>query len=316
MSTQETSSQLVPSADSKKDHPYQKVILAIFFMQHVLVGLSVPCFSSAPSIVEKVFGITDSQVILTPTMNIAGTFTVSLLNLFLVDLIGLKWANSLFSLFTVLGCSIRLLAFNGFFYGFLGQYVVGMGNSFILMSIMKLFKTWFSAERTRTIMPFLITGSPLGICIGVGLPYFFVNSAEPDLDKLKYQFGLYLWFHLCLSAFLALVSLVFFKEKPPTTNEEVVEQQVGGSLKEEVKNLFKSLVFWRFLGLVALSRAILLTTFPILAVIFKKLGGNEKLASPVLLGLLFSGYAGTLVFNKLLDRKFERFNFLIYIAFR
>lgn len=114
-----------------------------------------------------------------------------------------------------MGAGVRLLADEWFGYVLIGQLLLGISACFIVNTIMQFCYTWFG-PKTRPL--YLSIGSIMNIFgggIGNSLPLFFISDSATNIEEIKIGFHLYNRFMFGLLVGLFLLTLIFFREKPP-----------------------------------------------------------------------------------------------------
>lgn len=128
---------------------------------------------------------------------------------------GIRWTLVGSSILACLGTAVRLLADSWFYYILIGQLMLGIAACFIVNIIMQFCYTWFSPQ-TRPI--YLSIGSIMNIFgggIGNTLSLLFLSDTDTDLDVIRHGFHTYNYFMFGVMTALALLTMLFLKEKPP-----------------------------------------------------------------------------------------------------
>ena len=290
--------------------PY--TMLATIIAQNITIGIFLVVYTALPEQAMIVFGVTKSQLILTASALPAGVFLGGIKNMLFVSRFSLKAANNLYLLLQLTACLVRVLSFDNFFYAFLAQFIQGLSNSMLIMSIMRFFQNWFNPEKTRLLIPFVSTAAFIGNVIGVGFPALLIDTSSKDLETLRPQFQLLYCVYFGWVIALVLFSLFIFKDQPA----DFVKTSLGieSSYLDEIKTVVKKFEFWKYGVLVGLSRAVLINLFGSLAMILTTIKADSRKTFPILLLFLVFGFLGTFFYNKVLSRKYEGANFTIFIA--
>ena len=156
-----------------------------------------------------------SSVVFTSTTFLLGNILVAIFILPIIKKLGIRWTLVGSAILACMGTAVRLLADSWFYYILFGQLMLGIAACFIVNIIMQFCYTWFSPQ-TRPI--YLSVGSIMNIFgggIGNSLSLIFLNDTETDIDVIRSGFHTYNYFMFGVMSVLALLTLIFLREKPP-----------------------------------------------------------------------------------------------------
>ena len=134
-----------------------------------------------------------------------------------LDKYGLRVGLLLGTLLTTIGLWLRCLINISFWFPFIGQTLMGIGQPFIYNAPAKVSAIWFGQNERVYATMIAANVNLLGISIGYYIPSWFI-SAEDQNNEESLRKDIFL-IMLTLAIFcqaLLIIMFFFFKEKPPT----------------------------------------------------------------------------------------------------
>lgn len=273
----------IPNTKSEiqKEHYWRFINLLIFFLQHIIIGPSITGITSIAQTLSKVYKVDTNYIILSSSVLLGSNMIISIINAFVIEKFGLKNSNMLFSFLNVIGAILRCYMYIDPFYLLLGQFICGLGNSYLLLTAMRFFKNWFKKENIVVYFPFIAVAVFLGTGIGSILPFGWIDEEEQDLDKLDLKIRSYLWLYVYLFTGSFFLSVFFFREQPPIDFRNQVregEAREGYGFRaffSKVKELMSDFDFLLFVVIIGFGRGNLLMIFGLLNIFFTGIGLSQ-----------------------------------------
>ena len=270
----------VTKSEITKQHYWRFINLLIFFIQHIIIGPSITGITSIGLTLSKVYSIDINYVILSSSILLGSNMVISVFNAFFIERLGLKNSNILFSLLNVIGAIFRCYLYINPIYLLIGQFICGLGNSYLLLTAMRFFKNWFTKKSTVIYFPFIAVAVFLGTGIGSILPFGWIDENEQDLDVLDHNIRNYLWLYVYLFIASLIMSLFFFRDQPPLEfrNQIQVGENANPTFRDfilKVKELMSDFQFLLFVVIIGFGRGNLLMIFALVNIFFSKIGLSQ-----------------------------------------
>ena len=303
-----------------KENPWRFINLSIYFYQHYLIGMSISSINSIAPTITQAYKIPEEKIILANSLLLTFGIIGGITSAIILEKIGLKKSNVIFSIFSLIGVVIRCFIYETEVVLLVGQVFCGFGNSFIVSSEMLFFRNWFLERNIKFWFCFIGLGIFFGNGFGSLIPFLFIDENEKDLDILSSQIQRSLELHIYLYVINLLFSLFLFKEKPKKGFGYIEEIKVDHSItfahfKKDLKYLFTNKLFILLTLIVGFGRGNVIVILALFNIFSKKNDFSEISGSFTLITFIVFGLTGSLISDKIIKNKKKIKHKLILFSF-
>lgn len=186
------------------------------------------------------YKVTTGQVVFTSTIYIIGMIVPSIAILPIIKQYGTSNTLKTAMIIAFIGCGVRLLSDDWFNYLLIGQFLLGAATCLVINSLMQFTFLWFSPQSRPVVLALCSIVNIFGGGLGNSLSLIFLSNTETNLNIIHSKFYEFNFIMFGLVGGLMVITLVFFRERPPEGyGHQVIEDKHKGRrssiTKEEVE---------------------------------------------------------------------------------
>lgn len=298
------------------------LMLGLFSMYSSLCSLQWVQYSIIANIVSRYYGVSLLAVDWTAMSFMAYYVIFFSPASYILDRWGLRWGNIVGCGLGCLGSWIKVLSVSpdGFYVTFVGQSLVAITQTLVLILPGRLAAQWFGTNELSTATSLGIFGNQLGIAISFLVTPMIVKN-RPNVEDIGTDLSHLFWTVAIIISVMFLLVVILFEEDPklPPSKTRAMQQmnqmQVDEGFIEPVKRLCKNKSYLLLCNSYGLSIGVLNVVGTLLNQMYlARFENGEEDAGRIGLVMTITGMIGSVSFGVLLDKthKFKQTTVIVY----
>ncbi|CAL7940713.1 unnamed protein product [Xylocopa violacea] len=286
------------------------LILCLFILYTGMSTFQWAQYCIITNIVTRYYGVSSLAVDWTSMAFMAYYVIFIIPATYMVDRWGLRWSNIIACGITCLGSWIKVLSVSPdrFYVTFIGQSLVAIVQTVVLMIPGRLAAQWFDSNQVSTATSFSVLGNQMGVALSFLVTPIIVKNHK-NLDDIGAGLSYLFWSVAIIVTVLFLLIIILFEDDPkipPSKTRALQKLNVMGveeSFLEPIKRLFKNKSYLLLCNSYGLGIGVLNVVGTLLNQIYlAHFENGEEDAGRIGLAMLLAGMLGSVCFGVFVDR--------------
>ncbi|XP_053981948.1 feline leukemia virus subgroup C receptor-related protein 2-like [Hylaeus volcanicus] len=296
------------------------LMLGLFILYTATTAFQWIQYSIITNIVSRYYNVSSLAVDMT-SMAFMGYYVIfAIPATYVIDRWGLRWSNIIGCGIGCLGSWIKVLSVSPdrFYVTFIGQSLVAIIQSLVLILPGRLAAQWFHSNEVSTATSLSLFGNQLGIALSFLCTPMIVKNHE-NLDDISDNLAHLFWGVAIIISIAFLLIILLFEDDPklpPSTTRALQKiNQKEESFIEPMKRLFKNKYYLSLCNTYGLNVGVLNAVATLLNQIYlAHFENGEEDAGRIGLAMIIMGLLGSVSFGIILDKthKYKETTVIVY----